>query len=59
MLLNELVLVHELVIKCVGTWNECEGTWNEGSFHMIDNWIILKKLAFKMNIFFYHIPISS
>jgi hypothetical protein len=59
MLLNELVLVHELVIKCVGTWIECGGTWNEGSFHMIDNWIVLKKLAFKMSILFYHIPIGS
>jgi hypothetical protein len=31
--------------------------WSEGSFHIIDNWIILKKLRLYMHILFDHFSI--
>jgi hypothetical protein len=33
-------------------WSEHGGTWNKGYLHTIDNWIILEKLTFYMNILF-------
>jgi hypothetical protein len=31
--------------------------WSEGSFHIVDDWIILKKLRFHVHILFDHFSI--
>jgi hypothetical protein len=44
LLINSICeLINELVIQCGGMWNDCVWMWNERSFHLIHNWIILKK----------------